>query len=374
MKRLISIMVLLGLLVTAVGALSMTANAAEPAEPIIEIQPHDIEVEHNVAGGMGVDLYVEASSPDGGELRYQWYSSSTPDMPSIRAIEGAESATLYIPSPGEPTVMYYCVAVWNVWKPGLWAQPGESAPVYSELVKVEYIAPIPELELMREPKKVVYEAGEKLDMKGLWVRIYTPDGYIDSYDGKNLEYSKKELVTLGEQKIKVSYNGGFTVFIVTVKAHNHKFGEWMTTTEAGCEEIGQQLRECNCGAEERQDLPATGHDWDEGKIQTEATGTTDGQMVYTCRNCEETKTEVIPSTGKTDETEPTEESFVGTVGPIIPDATEEVTDPDAEPERESLFDFLGISVWAIVGIAVGIAVITAAAVILLVTLLRKKKK
>ena len=366
MKKLISLILLVGLL----AGLPMTAFAAEPAEPVIEIQPYDIEVEHGIAGGMGVDLYVEASSPDGGELRYQWYSSSTPDMPSIRAIEGAESATLYIPDPGEPTVMYYCVAVWNVWKPGLWAQPGESAPVYSNLVKVEYVARAPELEIMRVPNKVVYEAGEKLDMKGLWVRIYTPDGYVDSYDGKNLEYSKKELTTLGEQKIKVSYNGGFEIFIVTVKAHTHKFGEWMVTTEATCMEAGQQLRECNCGVEERQDLPATGHNWDAGKPGVEATGTEDGLMVYTCLNCEETKSEIIPSTGKTESPEPTEESFVGTIGAITPDTTE----GEPEPERKSLLEFLGISVWAIVGIIVGIVAVTATAVILLVIMLKKKKK
>ena len=32
-----------------------------------------------------------------------------------------------------------------------------------------------------------------------------PDGFIDSKDGKNLTYSQKKLVTVGEQKIKISY-------------------------------------------------------------------------------------------------------------------------------------------------------------------------
>lgn len=74
------------------------------------------------------------------------------------------------------------------------------------------------LEIVQVPNKVTYTAGEKLDMTGLKVRIYTPDGFIDSKDGKNLTYSQKELVTVGEQKIKISYEDAFEFFIVTVVA------------------------------------------------------------------------------------------------------------------------------------------------------------
>ena len=74
------------------------------------------------------------------------------------------------------------------------------------------------LEIVQLPNKIVYTAGEKLDMTGLKVRIYTPDGFIDSKDGKDLTYSQKELVTVGEQKIKISYQDAFAFFIVTVVA------------------------------------------------------------------------------------------------------------------------------------------------------------
>lgn len=74
------------------------------------------------------------------------------------------------------------------------------------------------LEIVQVPNKVTYTAGEKLDMTGLKVRIYTPDGFIDSKDGKDLTYSQKELVTVGEQKIKISYEDAFEFFIVTVVA------------------------------------------------------------------------------------------------------------------------------------------------------------
>lgn len=74
------------------------------------------------------------------------------------------------------------------------------------------------LEIMRLPNKLTYISGETLDLKGLWVRIWAPDGFIDSYDGKYLEYSKEPLVTVGEQKIKLTYEGAFEIFIVTVVA------------------------------------------------------------------------------------------------------------------------------------------------------------
>ena len=72
------------------------------------------------------------------------------------------------------------------------------------------------MEIMEVPNKVIYTAGEKLDMTGLWVRIYTSDGFIDSRNGKYLTYSTKALTTVGEQKIKLTYEDAVEYFIVTV--------------------------------------------------------------------------------------------------------------------------------------------------------------
>ena len=94
------------------------------------------------------------------------------------------------------------------------------------------------LEIMRLPQKTTYTAGEKLDMKGMWVRIWTPDGFIDSYDGKYLEYSKQELVTVGEQKIKITYEDAFEFFIVTVVAPKETEPEETEPAEA-TEETGE---------------------------------------------------------------------------------------------------------------------------------------
>jgi len=74
------------------------------------------------------------------------------------------------------------------------------------------------LEIVEMPKKTSYKVGEKLDMTGLWVRIYTPDGFIDSRNGEKLTYFQDELLNMGERKIKISYGEAFTFFYVNVQA------------------------------------------------------------------------------------------------------------------------------------------------------------
>ena len=92
------------------------------------------------------------------------------------------------------------------------------------------------MEIQQLPKKLEYTAGEKLDMKGLKVRIYGPDGYLDSVNGENLTYSNKALTTLGEQKIALQYKDAFEIFIVTVKAAPG--AETESTTAPTVETIG----------------------------------------------------------------------------------------------------------------------------------------
>ena len=85
-------------------------------------------------------------------------------------------------------------------------------------ITIEEAGPQYYLEIIEVPDKVTYTAGETVDMDGLWVRIYTPEGFIDSRDGEYLTYSQNALTTLGEQKIKLTYEDAVEFFIVTVKA------------------------------------------------------------------------------------------------------------------------------------------------------------
>lgn len=83
--------------------------------------------------GNPVQLTVQAESPDEGELIYQWYSTSSGNIATIRAIDGAESASFSVPS--NEGQMYYCVGVWNK------KMDQVSDPVYSDLVAVSFVSP-----------------------------------------------------------------------------------------------------------------------------------------------------------------------------------------------------------------------------------------
>ena len=73
------------------------------------------------------------------------------------------------------------------------------------------------IELVNAPDKVKYFSGEKLDMTGLKVLIHENGKTVESLNGDKLTYSNKALVTLGEQKIKLTYKDAVEFFIVTVK-------------------------------------------------------------------------------------------------------------------------------------------------------------
>ena len=73
------------------------------------------------------------------------------------------------------------------------------------------------IELVNAPDKVEYFSGEKLDMTGLKVLIHENGKTVESLNGDKLTYSDKALVTLGEQKIKLTYKDALEFFIVTVK-------------------------------------------------------------------------------------------------------------------------------------------------------------
>lgn len=284
MKKTIS--VLLSLIMLC-GLLSLTSYAAGPGKPTIETQMPDCYME---LGGSGITLFTNASSPDGGTLEYQWYSADVAEMACIRAIDGETGKTFKVPE--ILGVKWYCYAVWNV------ASGGEkSEPVYSRLIRVEFYEPNVEtvsVEIVETPDKVVYTSGERLDLKGLKVRVYTSDGYFDSLNGDKLTITKNPLVTVGEQKIKVAYGDAFDFFIVTVKAaHTHKFGEWMVTTKPTCTEDGIKARECDCGHTERAKIPALGHKWDDGRLIKEASADADGEKILTCTVCKETKVEKV---------------------------------------------------------------------------------
>lgn len=74
--------------------------------------------------------------------------------------------------------------------------------------------------------------------------------------------------------------------------------EKVQTKEPTCTEKGIKANKCNiCGVideSSKEEIPAYGHKWNNGVITKQATETEEGEIQYTCRQCNETKTEPIP--------------------------------------------------------------------------------
>ena len=115
------------LVLAFVGFAAATVSAKGPAKPVIEGEMPDCYM--NI-GGSGIILYTNASVPDGGTLKYQWYVTDIENMAMIRAIDYAEGDSYQVPE--ELGVKWYCYAAWNV-VGGL-----ESEPTYSRLIRVEF--------------------------------------------------------------------------------------------------------------------------------------------------------------------------------------------------------------------------------------------
>lgn len=122
-KLLLCIMFLLSF----VGFAATTVSADEPAKPVIEGEMPDC---YMPIGSDGIILFTNASVPDGGTLKYQWYATDIENMAMIRAIDYAEGDSYKVPE--ELGVKWYCYAAWNV------VGGAESEPTYSRLIRVEF--------------------------------------------------------------------------------------------------------------------------------------------------------------------------------------------------------------------------------------------
>ena len=94
------------------------------------------------------------------------------------------------------------------------------------------------------------------------------------------------------------------------------YGTTERTVPATCGEAGRVDTICsNCGeVVSTRELPPTGaHDWGNGVVTTAPTETTPGVRTFTCRGCDQTRTEAIPATGAHDY------RFTKTVAPTCTD-------------------------------------------------------
>ena len=86
-----------------------------------------------------------------------------------------------------------------------------------------------------------------------------------------------------------------------IKATGHKETEIRNATESTCQKEGytgdKVCKACGEVLEKGKPIAKKDHSWDAGKVTKSATCTKDGEKIYTCSGCGETKTEVIKATG-----------------------------------------------------------------------------
>ena len=86
----------------------------------------------------------------------------------------------------------------------------------------------------------------------------------------------------------------------TIAAYGHTpvtVAGWPATCTASGMTEGSSCSVCGAVLTAQTEIPATGHNWDAGKVTQEATCTENGVYTYTCHNCPKTLSESIPATG-----------------------------------------------------------------------------
>ncbi len=91
------------------------------------------------------------------------------------------------------------------------------------------------------------------------------------------------------EKIDISLNGNNYLTDATIiynyETHVCSFGDWITTFEPTCIDVGTEMRECDCGKKEFNNISPTGKHNYVWKITVEATCTDNGQETSYCSVC-----------------------------------------------------------------------------------------
>ena len=80
----------------------------------------------------------------------------------------------------------------------------------------------------------------------------------------------------------------------------HRWDAGVTQRNPGCENRGEILYTClDCEATKTVYTDAMGHKWDNGEVTKEVTCTEDGERTFTCQTCQKSRKEPIPAPGHT---------------------------------------------------------------------------
>ena len=185
--------------------------------PVISQQPEDASYRENEKADA---LTVKASSPDNGELSYQWYSNTADSNKGGKAIKGAEKAS-YVPETDEiGTVYYYCV-VTNTNDAVNGNKTASAVSETAEITVKEKTPAHPE-----DSDKPSHKEDHKSNEENFWDEVEkevknakageTVKVYAGNYD--NMPHSIMKLLDEKEVTLVIHWNNGNTITIPADKA------------------------------------------------------------------------------------------------------------------------------------------------------------
>jgi hypothetical protein len=108
------------------------------------------------------------------------------------------------------------------------------------------------------------------------------------YEGTKLQWENIETSSAGNEYLldaKVNYKE---------ETHICTFSEWKVVNKPTCIADGNKIRECSCGKEEVQIIPATGkHNFGEWETITQETEYHNGEEKRNCKNCSYVETRIV---------------------------------------------------------------------------------
>ncbi len=186
-----------------------------------------------------------------------------------------------------------------------------------------------DIEMTKRPDMVMgYKQGDALDTRGIVIRKVMNDGTKPEIDLEDLTFTvNPSMCTAGTSTVTVTYAGYSVTYQITIDAKpdfQHAWNSGQASKPATHTEEGEMLYTCtvdNCGATKTEVIPkivdhAFGewtavdgenhkrvcpcgdeivlpHEWDTGVITTPATHLAEGEKLYTCKDCDTTRTEII---------------------------------------------------------------------------------
>lgn len=163
--------------------------------------------------GDEIELKVSAKPTSGNVtekkdfITYYWYETTTGRLEDIQLIFDGENdmtGKTYKPPTNEPGMYYYVCGVFD----------GENEPSmcnysYTNIIALDVLEKTEalDIEILDNPKKVMYFVGDKVDLTGLRVRILTSDGYMILEGGTGMTVEPEVVTKTGPQFVTVGYDG-----------------------------------------------------------------------------------------------------------------------------------------------------------------------